>query len=252
MIVFLMHTFIYITIFAVSSALINAFGILAIAKQRKWVEKVKTYAICFAAGMLISTPLVLALPNAVNAATKPYYAGLLALAGFIFMLLSNRFIQFKTKQSSLAFGITAAEGIAIHSLVDGIIYTVAFSHSIMTGVVAATGLVIHEFAEGIITYLFFLKSDIPNKKAKWYAFLVAGLTTPIGAFVTYPFMSLIPPHILALLLGFVGGVLIYISASHLLFEAQKNQDENKDKHSILALLLGVALALVIVFTNIFG
>ena len=246
-----MSTFTYIAIFAVLSAIINGFGILAIAKERKWVRGVRDKAICFAAGLLISTPLVLALPNAAVQAEKPYYAGLLALGGFLFMLLSNRFIKYRTKQKELAFGITAAEGIALHSLVDGIIYTVTFSTSILTGVIAATGLVVHEFAEGIITYLMFMESEVGDKKAKLYAFLVAGLTTPIGAFVAYPLISEVAAQHLSLLMGFVAGVLIYISASHLLFEVkQHEEEEGLGKHSLLALLLGVGLAMIIIFAKI--
>jgi zinc transporter ZupT len=49
--------------------------------------------------------------------------------------------------------------------------------------------VIHEFAEGIITYTIFLKGGIKEKRAMIYAFLVAGLTTPIGAFIAYPLIN---------------------------------------------------------------
>jgi len=47
-------------------------------------------------------------------------------------------------------------------------------------------------------------------------------------------------------LGFVVGVLIYLSASHLLPEAR----EHEKKHSSWAFLAGVVLALLIVITKI--
>jgi len=97
---------------------------------------------CFAAGVLISVPLMSAFPGAVE---KNNYAGFSSLLCFLFMFLSNKIIQYKTKQKSLAFGIIAVEGIAIHSFVDGMIYAVAFSSSILTGVLAGLGLLIHEF-----------------------------------------------------------------------------------------------------------
>ena len=168
------------------------------------------------------------------------------------MLLSNRYITYKTRKDQLAFGIVAAEGIALHSIIDGVVYTVTFSHSLVTGIIAATGLVVHEFAEGIITYLMFMESEVSDKKARWYAFAVAGLTTPIGAFLAYPLVNKIQPQNMALLLGFVGGVLIYISASHLLFEAKKQEEETIGGHSLISLLIGVGLAMIIVFANIYG
>jgi len=48
-----------------------------------------------------------------------------------------------------------------------------------------------------------------------------------------------------MLLGFVSGVLIYVSASHLLPEAR----EHEKRHSFLAFTVGVALASFIVFTH---
>lgn len=235
-------TFKWIAVFAVLSAVVNSIGIFAIFKYRKWAEKAKKYFMCFAAGVLVTTPLTMALPKAFE---KNHYAGFMALGGFLFMMFSNQLIHHTTKKETLAFGITAAEGIGIHSLVDGMIYTITFSVSTMTGILAATGLVIHEFAEGVITYTVLIKGEVEKKMAAFYAFLIAGLTTPIGAFVAYPFMKKITGSNLGLMLGFVAGVLLYISAAHLLPEAR----EKDGSHSILALLGGVALALLIVFTS---
>ncbi|OYT53144.1 MAG: zinc/iron permease [Candidatus Altiarchaeales archaeon ex4484_2] len=226
------ETFIWITVFAVLAAVVNGIGILTIFKRKKWAEKAKTYFMCFAAGMLISTPLILILPTAVQ---KNFYAGYSALIGFLFIFFSNKLIEHYTKKKKLSFGIVAVEGIGIHSLIDGIIYTVTFSVSIFMGVLAATGLVIHEFAEGVITYLLLV-----------YAFLVAALTTPLGAFVAYPFIKTLGDSHMGLMLGFSAGVIIYISASHLLPESRKDEQ----KHSTIAFLGGIGLALIIVLTKL--
>jgi len=237
------NTFIWIAIFAISAAIINALGILTIYKYKELAKKAKAYFMCFAAGVLISVPLMSAFPEAVE---KNNYAGFFALLGFLFMFFSNKVIQHKTKQKSLAFGITAVEGIAIHSFVDGMIYAVTFSTSILTGFLAGTGLVIHEFAEGIITFSVLIEGGLNKRKAFLYALFVSSLTTPLGAFVAYPVVSKLSQSILGLALGFVVGVLIYISASHLLPEARGHEG----KHSFLAFLAGVALALLIVITKI--
>ncbi len=232
-----LSTFNWITIFAISSMFINGFGIGTIYKKRSWANMTKEYCMCFAAGILISSPLIISLPHALE---KNSYAGFLALIGFIFMYFSNKIIKYKTKQKELAFGITAMEGIAIHSLMDGVIYTVTFSMSTAIGVLTGVGLVIHEFAEGIITFSVLIKGGMNEKKAGIYAFIVAGLTTPVGAFVVYPIVRYFSEDILGLAMGFVSGVLIYISASHLLPEA----GEHEKKHSTLAFIAGIAFALV--------
>jgi zinc and cadmium transporter len=234
--------FIWIAVFAILAAIINSLGILILFRYRRWAEKAKTYFMCFAAGILISTPLLLALPQAVE---KNFYAGFMALLGFLFMFFSNELIKYLTKKEVLAFGIVAAEGIGIHSFIDGVIYTVTFSVSILTGLLAATGLVIHEFAEGIITYTLFLKGGVKEKTAMLYAFLVSGLTTPVGAFIAYPLVNKFSSSSLGLILGFVAGVLIFISASHLLPEARGEEK----KHSGLAFISGVGVAIFIVLSK---
>lgn len=235
------ETFYWVTIFAITAAIVNGLGILAISEHKYWVEKTKNYLMCFAAGVLLSTPLVLALPTALQ--TDPN-AGFIALSGFLFMFFSNEIIKSRTKKDSLAFGIVAVEGIGIHSFVDGIIYAITFSVNLVIGVLTGIGLVVHEFAEGVITFSVLIKGGISKKRARNYAFLIAALTTPIGALIAYPFVINLNESILGSLLGFVAGVLLYVSASHLLPEAREHE------HSILAFLAGIALAFFIVFTKI--
>jgi zinc and cadmium transporter len=238
-----LSTFTWVAIFAVSAAVINTIGILAVYKSKGWAERAKIYLMCFAAGVLISVPLTFALPEAIQ---NNHYAGFAALIGFLFMFISNMLIQRRTRQQSLAFGITAAEGIGLHSFVDGVIYAVTFSASILVGILSGIGLVLHELAEGVITYSLLISGGVRRERAVWYAFLIAGLTTPIGAFIAYPIVSRLSGSVLGLALGFVVGVLIYISASHLLPEARGHEK----KHSMWAFFAGIALALFIVLTKI--
>ena len=235
-------TFTWVAIFALSAMVVNSVGIWFVYQNRVWAERYKEYFMCFAAGVLIASPLIMAFPQAI---VKNPNAGLAALGGFIFMFFSNKLITYKTKEAALAFGITAIVGIGIHSFIDGVIYSVTFSSSIFMGLVAGIGLVVHEFAEGVITFTALIKGGISNKKAAFYAFLVAALTTPIGAFVAYPFVSTLNSSVLGLALGAVSGVLIYLSASHLLPEVR----ENERGHAYVAFLLGIGLALFIMFSK---
>lgn len=234
--------FFWVVIFAVGAMIVNSIGIWVIYKNKAWAEKNKEYFMCFAAGILIASPLIMAFPEAIN---KNKYAGFAALVGFVFMFFSNKIIKYLTNQKELAFGITAIEGIGIHSFIDGIIYCVTFSVSISVGLLTGTGLVVHEFAEGVITFSVFIKGGMNEKKALIFAFLVAALTTPIGAFVSYPFVNVLNDSILGIALGFVVGVLVYISASHLLPEAR----EHEKKHSTLAFLLGILVSILIMLSK---
>jgi zinc and cadmium transporter len=226
-----------ITVFALSAMIVNSVGIWVIYKNEQWAQKNKEYFMCFAAGVLISSPLIIALPQALGHTEN---AGLAALAGFVFMFFSNKLIRHKTEHAALAFGLTALVGIGIHSFMDGIIYTVTFSVSTFVGLMAGLGLVVHEFAEGVITFSVLVKGNVDPKKALLYAFLVAGLTTPVGAFLAFPFISRFSSSMLGYALGFVAGVLIFVSASHLLPESEVHVK----RHAYVAFMAGIALSLL--------
>lgn len=49
-------TFVWVAVFAISAMVVNSIGIYAIYKNKGWVEKNKEYFMCFAAGVLISSP----------------------------------------------------------------------------------------------------------------------------------------------------------------------------------------------------
>lgn len=227
----------WVALFALGAMVVNSVGILVIHRNREWAQRNKEYFMCFAAGMLIASPLIMAFPEAIK---KNDQAGLAALSGFLFMFFSNRFIRYQTQQDDLAFGITAIQGIGIHSLLDGVMYSVMFRASTLVGILSGIGMVVHEFAEGVVTYSVLLKSGMSVRKSLLAAFMVAGASTPLGAFVAYPFLGGLSESQIGLALGFVVGVLIYISASHLLPEVR----EEERKHSYLAFVAGVGLALL--------
>ena len=227
---------------AILAGVVNGMGILAIFNFGEWAEKNEYYFMCFAAGVLISVPLLLILPKAIEMNDK---AGIFALIGFLFLFFSNRFVNSYTKEKQTAFGAIAALGIGIHSFIDGVVYAVTFQASIIIGLLAAIGMVAHEFSEGVITFLVLRETKLKKKAVLAYAFFIAAMTTPIGAFVTYPFVRNLKQSHLGLLVGFSGGVILYVGAAHLLPEAKERGEE----HSLWAFLGGIAVAIGIVLSK---
>jgi zinc and cadmium transporter len=228
---------IWITIFVLTSLIINTIGIYAVYKKNNWNENTKNYFLCFAAGVLITTPLVIILPHSIEHSEN---GGLFSLFGFLFMFVISKILRTHFDNKEIAFGITAAIAMGIHSLIDGIIYSVTFKITLFAGIASGIGIVAHKFADGVLTYTFLIKGNIEKKKAFLYAFILAGVMTPLGAFITYPFVRNIDEKILSLLSGFVSGVLLYTSASHLIPEAR----ENEHKHSSIYFISGIIFALL--------
>ncbi|OQY17790.1 MAG: hypothetical protein B6I35_14040 [Anaerolineaceae bacterium 4572_32.2] len=171
------------------------------------------------------------------------------LMGFLGIYLSNRFLNLhichEYECADYSIGIIPALGIGFHSFIDGVIYSVAFNVSIFTGVLAIIGMVFHEFPEGIVTFVLLERGGFSRKKSAIYAFLAAAISTPLGAVVSYPFISNIEQSTLGVLLAISAGALVYVGASHLLPAVEK---ENK-KHSIFALAAGVLVAVFIIMSK---
>ncbi len=75
-----------------------------------------------------------------------------------------------------------------------------------------------------------------------YAFLAAAISTPLGALVSYPFISRLTPPVLGILLAISAGALVYVGATHLL----PRVEEESKKYSLLAMGIGILIAVMIV------
>jgi ZIP family zinc transporter/zinc and cadmium transporter len=228
------------------AALVTAIGIYTIRHSEAWGRKYSIYFICFAAGVLISVSFLHIIPKSFEMnANAPVYL----LIGFVFLHLFNRFITAfvceRDPDSRYGIGLVPMFGIGLHSLIDGFIYSITFTVSTFTGALAATGMVLHEFPEGIITYLLLLRGGFSEKTSLILAFLAASLTTPLGMLVSYPFISQIDKPMLGILLSLSAGALIYVGATHLLPQAEKEHR----KYSLFALGAGILVAFLIVLSK---
>lgn len=70
--------------------------------------------------------------------------------------------------------------LALHSMLDGAIYTAAFWHGHDTGLFASLGLVLHEAPEGVVALLLGLQAGLRPGGAVAAALLASTATTPLG------------------------------------------------------------------------
>ena len=94
-------------------------------------------------------------------------------------------------------------------------------------------------------YLLLTKSGFSDKNVLLLPFLTAALTTPIGMLISFPFIAKISQSVLGMLFFLSAGTLIYVGATHLLPYAEAKPK----RYSIIAFILGVLIAITIVFTK---
>jgi ZIP family zinc transporter/zinc and cadmium transporter len=225
---------------------VTAIGIYTIRRFEAWGRRYSIYFVCFAAGVLISVSFLHIIPKSFE--MNPHAPAYLLL-GFVLLHLFNRFITAfvceRAPDSSYGIGLIPMLGIGFHSLIDGFVYSITFTVSLFTGALAATGMVLHEFPEGIITYLLLLRGGFSEKTSLILALFAASLTTPLGMLVSYPYISRIDQALLGGLLAVSAGALVYVGATHLLPQAEREQR----KYSLWALSAGVLVAVIIVLSK---
>jgi zinc transporter ZupT len=225
---------------------VTTIGIYAIGRFGPWANRNAVYFMSFAAGVLISVSFVYIIPKSFS---MNAYSPLFLLLGFMGLYLFNRFLNvFVCEQREcpeLAMGLVPMLGIGFHSFLDGVIYSVTFNVSIFTGVVAAIGMVLHEFPEGIVTFVLLQRSGFSSRQSAIYAFLAAGLSTPLGTVLSYPLIQSIGSPTLGLLLALSAGALVYVGASHLLPAVEK---ENQ-RFTLISLVAGILVAAGIVLSK---
>lgn len=228
---------------SILAAVVTSLGICTIRRFTHWGQRNTTYFMCFAAGVLISASFLHIIPKSFAMTSQ---APVWLLVGFFALHLFNRFLtafvcERDPEKKDYVIGIIPSFGIGFHSLIDGFIYSIAFTVSIFTGYLATMGMVLHEFPEGIITYLLLVRGGFKERKAMWVAFLSAAATTPLGMLISYPFISRIEEPLLGALLSLSAGALIYVGATHLLPRAE----QERKRFSLVALAGGVLIAVII-------
>jgi ZIP family zinc transporter/zinc and cadmium transporter len=231
---------------SVLAALVTAIGIYTIRHFEAWGRRNSIYFVCFAAGVLISVSFLHIIPKSFEMST---HAPAYLLSGFLLLHLFNRFITAfvceRGPNSSCGIGLVPMIGIGLHSFIDGFVYSITFTVSIFTGALAATGMVLHEFPEGIITYLLLVRGGFSERRSLLLAFLAASISTPLGMLVSCPYIGRIDKPLLGALLSLSAGALVYVGATHLLPQAEKEHR----KYSLLALGGGILVAVIIVLSK---
>ena len=118
--------------------------------------------------------------------------------------------------SLMRTGLLVALAIAIHNFPEGLATFASTLGDVKLGVFIAVAIAVHNIPEGIAVSVPIFYATKDKSKAFFYSFL-SGLSEPVGAIVGYlillPFLN---PGILAGLMAFIAGIMVYISLDELL------------------------------------
>jgi ZIP family zinc transporter/zinc and cadmium transporter len=229
-----------ITLFGLVAGLANFAGAGLVLWREAWVRRWSLVAISLAAGAMATTAITHLFPEAVHVA--PTSAPLWALGGFAAFYLLYNLVSFHACSGGPThlhpIGTLALAGILVHSFFDGVAVGAGFTASDATGRVVTGAVFAHQLPEGAYTLAILLHTGMSRQRAVSWT-LIDSLVTPVGA-ITAGFVSQ-ELHAAALpaLLGISSGTFLYVAASNLVPETQRQSS----RRTALAFLLGIALVL---------
>ncbi len=136
----------------------------------------------------------------------------------------------KTSGSLMRTGVLTALAIGIHNFPEGLATFATALSDVKLGLFIAIAIAIHNIPEGVSVSMPIFYATGSKAKAFVYSFL-SGVAEPVGAVVGYLIlMPFITENLIAYLLAFVAGIMIYISVDELLPMAHRYGHE----HTVIA------------------
>ncbi len=153
------------------------------------------------------------------------------------------------REEVLSAGLMTAIGIALHNFPEGVIVFISAVHDIRLGIALAIAIALHNIPEGFSIGMPIFYATKDRKKTFAYS-MAAGLAEPIGALlVLLIFGPFLTDYIVYLALGFVAGIMVFISFDELLPLAFKESDPHQ---VVLGIFVGMfSMFITLEFLEIF-
>lgn len=231
-------------LYALAAAVANLVGGLLITSASPRGIRAQRLLLGFGAGFMLSVAFLAMLPHSLGGPMgRSIEGGLGVLAGYLLVHVTQHVLtphfHFGEETHAEAMvdrwvGTAALLGLLLHTFFDGVAIASAFEVDTSLGVMVFLAVFVHKVPEGVTVASIMLVSGNSERRAILGVVLL-GVTTVAGVLLT----SLLEPlarHGLAI----SAGVTIYVAASNLVPEVQKQ----KDLISGVAVILGVLVYLL--------
>lgn len=219
-------------------------GIYLVLWKEKTVFKNIGFLLSFSSGVLLSFAIVHLMPEAYELSKNAFGVFLISILVFYILEHSITIHSFHVRDGSkrLAhpFGMVSIIGLAVHSLIDGVVIGAGFEVSSALGILASLSVVLHEVPEGVSSVSILMHAGYDRQRAVIWSWVVA-LATPLGVILTFIFAQFITNELLGVLLAFAAGSFMYVAGSDLIPEVHKKSHYL----NIFFVLLGVAFPILI-------
>ncbi len=232
-------------------SLISFVGIFTLSVKEKRLKKFLIYLVSFSTGALLGDAFIHLLPSVVKEYGFGLSISLSVLSGIALSFVIEKFIHWRHCHNTgngkhiHPFAIVNLYGDSIHNFIDGLIIGAGYLVSIDVGIATTIAVILHEIPQEIGDFAILLHGGFTKGKALFYNFITA-ITAIVGLAVSL-LSGLYINNILAFLVPFSAGSLIYIAGSDLIPELHKEVAAKKSVIQFALFLLGIFTMFILLY-----
>ena len=231
-------------------SLLSLVGVFAISLKETTLDRILFVLLSFSAGSILGAAYLDLLPEAIEilGEGKLSTAVLYITLGFLGFFFLERFIYWyhghvhgyesniEEKMTVKKFVYLNLIGDGIHNLIDGMIIAASFFINITVGLATTVAVIFHELPQEIGDFGVLIYGGFTRYKALLFNFLSA-LTAIVGVLISNYFLK----DYVGFLMALAAGGFIYLAASELIPEIQKEENIGKSMIQFVLFVFGIVL-----------
>ncbi|MCX6743309.1 MAG: ZIP family metal transporter [Candidatus Parcubacteria bacterium] len=235
----------------ISGLIVSLIGLvvfLLLLWQENFSRKIIFYLVSFSAGAMIGGAFFHLLPEAIAEQQNSLKVFAYLLVGFCVFFILEKFLRWhhchdKNCHDNSHLGYMNLIGDGIHNFIDGLIIISAFMVNTALGIVTTISIISHEIPQEMGDFGVLLYSGMKKTKMLGYNFLVA-LLAVLGVVMGYLLINSVA-GLNNLLLPAAAGGFIYIAATDLIPELQKEIKAKSSFYHFFVFILALLFMLLI-------
>jgi len=219
-------------------------GLLTLGRDHRRLETVLHHLAGVAAGALLGAAFMQLLPAALlqrGVVSSVFLSLVAAFVGFFFLdkFLWRHGYRVGANPPPRLLAMLNLFGDGLHNLMIGMVIAAAFASEPTVGLAAAIAVTLHEVPQELGDSAVLVGAGVSVRRAVWLNFL-SGSVAVVGAMVTLAIGERVEGFTTALL-PIAAGSLLYIAASDLVPELQRERTATGALSQVALMILGVAL-----------
>lgn len=224
-------------------SLVSFVGVLTLGLKVKKIQALVSLLVPFAAGALLGDAFVHLLPHAF-AHDHGSGPALAVIVGFLLFFILEKVLFWRhchrvgCKEHINQVGPLSLVGDGLHNFIDGVIIGASFLESVELGITTSVAVLAHEIPQEIGDFAILIHAGYSRGRAIWFNFLTS-LTALAGGLIILLVGS--GAEWLDLLLPLTAGGFVYIAASGLVPQLQKEKRAGQLILQVVMLSLGIGI-----------